>query len=730
MADGPITRPEQVDDEPAVQAALPTSVAPTADQQAGIDYANALSGPATPDQSAGGAPGATPPVSAPGTGTSSSTSTSGTEHTVPAPTIGAENWQKLTPDDIMSGAANAMDAEARDVKAEQAANDQKAEATADYQTGLKASLDQMQRMQMDWAKQDEHDSAVAAQEASKYIAAYQEQLATVRQIAAGYKSPLADKWTAVGVSMGMFAQGFLAARGIHIDVAGQVDKWVDQSIQEQNMKIGAAKESAEGQLHLWEIARQTSKDDAEARQRYRGMFISGVQSQIQSQAAQYQSKLAAADANAANAKLQFEADKTNFDIWSASMKDVLALQNQYRMYKLEQQRLQVEEYKASLEASARKDAASAKSGEASAKAREEASKWTAIPDMRHEQLSPGGQAVAPVGWVIHKDNPMAKEVGEVNTNIRGALTTLAKADEERKQLAQKYSKFAGVPESLLNTLPGGSEALRDAEGLRNAVAEGLTKAITGNNRPNVQVWKSILDKQLPLDKLLTQGTNESVWQDTKNAVLDKEYAFLGNAQKVTPENARQAVNLLSPEFSSTGQSMVFHTEGAPNDGRPHRLEDQSPHIVATGGGIPTMPTDTEDFRRRTTEIAEKRETTAEQAGKAPTVQAVDTAEKHAETASWSREPAGTVWKAIMGSDDAPSGAAAVNNMFMAYAHPQVFRQAHQGANMPDSDKTLSDLGHAALRHFVNNKDDSINPEVQEFAKKLLNEQPTDKAESP
>jgi hypothetical protein len=31
---------------------------------------------------------------------------------------------------------------------------------------------------------------------------------------------------------------------------------------------------------------------------------------------------------------------------------------------------------------------------------------------------------------------------------------------------------------------------------------------------------------------------------------------------------------------------------------------------------------------------------------------------------------------------------------------------------------------------VNNKDDSINPEVQEFAKKLLNERPTDKAESP
>lgn len=141
---------------------------------------------------------------------------------------------------------------------------------------------------------------------------YREQLAGVRALAATSGNPLGGLGLGQAGAMGgaMFAQGFLAAQGIQIDVGGQIDKWVDRSIAEHQMKIKNAQQGAADTLNLYDIARQSSKDDWEARQRYRGFVIQGFQSAIQIEAARFGSEIAVQRAMQRSAELEIEKTKS------------------------------------------------------------------------------------------------------------------------------------------------------------------------------------------------------------------------------------------------------------------------------------------------------------------------------------------------------------------------------------------------------------------------------------
>lgn len=154
------------------------------------------------------------------------------------------------------------------------------------------------------------------QERAGYLSAYREQLAGVRALAATTGNPLGSLTTSQGLAMAaaQFAQGFLGAQGIHIDVNGQVDRWIDRSIQEHQMQIQNARQGAQDQLHLYDIARQTSEDDWEARQRFRGFVLAGFQSQIEAEGARYGSSIASERAKQKSAELQLELDKVLISI--------------------------------------------------------------------------------------------------------------------------------------------------------------------------------------------------------------------------------------------------------------------------------------------------------------------------------------------------------------------------------------------------------------------------------
>jgi hypothetical protein len=197
----------------------------------------------------------------------------------------------------------------------------------------------------------------ARAEREKYLTAYQEQLAGVRQLAATSGNPLGQlsKSQSVGLAGAQFAQGFLAARGIHIDVTGQIDRWVDRSIAEHQQAIQNARTSAQDQLHLYEIARQNSQDDWESRQRYRGFVIQGLQTSIQANASQFQSQIAIAKAKEQVARLQIDADATARQIGDAHFARVnQMMQTEYNrahgqgLLSIEQSKLALERDKAAV----------------------------------------------------------------------------------------------------------------------------------------------------------------------------------------------------------------------------------------------------------------------------------------------------------------------------------------------------------------------------------------------
>lgn len=163
---------------------------------------------------------------------------------------------------------------------------------------------------------EQHAAQNAKADAQQYITSYKEQLAGVRQLMMQSGDPMGNLTFSQksGLGIAAFAQGFLAARGINIDVTGQIDKWVNRSIAEHQQQIENAKGLANDQLHLYEIARQTSQDDAEARQRYRGFVIEGMKTSLLANASRFSSDIANAQAKAAVAKLDIEADANSAQI--------------------------------------------------------------------------------------------------------------------------------------------------------------------------------------------------------------------------------------------------------------------------------------------------------------------------------------------------------------------------------------------------------------------------------
>lgn len=149
-------------------------------------------------------------------------------------------------------------------------------------------------------------------ESAQYVSGIRDQLAGVRQLIQQTGNPLArlSGSQVFGLGLASAAQGFLAARGVHIDVTGQVDRWVEQGMKEHQEMVENARGAVQDQFHLYEVARQSSQDAFEARQRYRAMVIEGFKSQIQSEAQRFGSASATAQAQAKLAQLDMDQTAT------------------------------------------------------------------------------------------------------------------------------------------------------------------------------------------------------------------------------------------------------------------------------------------------------------------------------------------------------------------------------------------------------------------------------------
>lgn len=173
-----------------------------------------------------------------------------------------------------------------------------------------------QQMQTDFANMELQRQSLVKADREHYMGQYENQLAAVRQLTVQSGNPLEtlSGVEAGGLSLAMFAQGFLAPAGIHIDVSGQVDRWVERSMREHQTKIANARQNASDTLNLYSLARQASQDDWEASQRYRGFVIEAAKQGVQAEASRWGSQVAVAAANEKIALLNTEYTKTKITL--------------------------------------------------------------------------------------------------------------------------------------------------------------------------------------------------------------------------------------------------------------------------------------------------------------------------------------------------------------------------------------------------------------------------------
>lgn len=193
-------------------------------------------------------------------------------------------------------------------------------------------------------------------ESQAHLDAAMQQFAAVRQMAV--QSPLGqlDGWQFAGAALAAAAQGFLAAQGIKIDVIGQINRWEEMSIREQERRIAQAEHGAEDQLNLWKISKETSRDDLEARLRYRGMMLEQLSVAVDTQAMRFNSQLAQSNAQVTNAQLSLERNNILRQIRDNYEKERLANLSAMRdeahkrvMERMEQRRLDIEAARAQAE---------------------------------------------------------------------------------------------------------------------------------------------------------------------------------------------------------------------------------------------------------------------------------------------------------------------------------------------------------------------------------------------
>lgn len=410
------------------------------------------------------------------------------------------------------------------------AQSEQARLTTEYQSNLAKLKDEERLFHQDAAALEERMHAETKAESEQYVGAYREQLAAVRAMTVDPTGPIASLSTAQagGLSLAMFAQGFLAAQGIQIDVAGQLDRWVDRSIQEQQRRIQQAEKGAQDMLNLWEIARQSSRDDLEARTRYRGMVISSMMAATESKAAQFNSDIAVSRAKEANAKLAIELQTTERQIQDGYFNKVHAIkqaeyQRSYQMGSLAQQSRQAAETERHH-----------REMEGAAKLKAMGDKPYLIKDVGDFKIDPKTGKQVSGGRVIAMVNPDDKEAIKIVNGVQKSHGELLKGLDDLEKL-RKEAFGLGIGKTLGSLT---SEEYRRFSRRRGLITASIQKAMTGLHATKHE--QELYLSQLEDEKLWQAGNNESTLTDLRGWSRDMYNNALNNTLgvQIIPEDQR------------------------------------------------------------------------------------------------------------------------------------------------------------------------------------------------
>lgn len=402
----------------------------------------------------------------------------------------------------------------------------------DYDRQLSEIDTKRQALFSEAARQEKEAADIARISSAEFVGKYQQQLAAVRSLSVNIAGPLAKLSTAEmgGLSLAMFAQGFLAAQGININVGGQVDKWVERSIREQERQIQQGEQAAQDTLNLWHIARQNSADDLEARQRYRGFIIEGLKAQTEYQASRFQSRLATAQAKVTMAHLDTEA-ALNESKMAKEHEDRVFRQKQWETQtafelarvNLESQRLQLERDKAN------------------------AAKEKNPPKFQIITDPSDGKAK----WVVKEDRINAGEDAKVAAK---AQADYDKVDKQIKAAIEFRTKHADDTWGHLNVIDRIPEAKRQYEAMVDRLATEMSRAYFGTRASDKEFER--VRKLVPFDKWYQAGDSEEIWVKYREDVrADFDSTMAAHADAI-PEDQQFVVprNEANPSAKAIYQS--------------------------------------------------------------------------------------------------------------------------------------------------------------------------------
>ncbi len=427
-------------------------------------------------------------------------------------------------------------------------------------------LDQLDR-QRDFldlhARLEQKLAAEAKAESHKYLAAYQDQLSAVRVLAAQDANPLHRGNTALGLAGAAFLQGYLGARGVQVDVTGQVDRWVDRELQQHQQRVQNARASANDALHLYDIARQSAQDDAEARQRYKGMVLEGMKVGVEMEAEKFGSDVARSRARAAVANLQLQQDQVMFGIrekqerrnYEIGKMHLDAAKDQGHLMMEEESAAETRRHNINMEGIARK-----------------AAKKDEKPDIKPTVSDPGLPVKDGAGKVVGNRTMWRRAPGTTDAQFNAASKTADEYGAEYRQVMKGVAKLrqlrAPAMDDFVNKWGPEFASKRFDEAKRAYEREVLhTLQQVRHSIAGAQLTPFERDEWLelvPIDKGAEAGTNASALEQLEGRFRDRFVSFMDSsgAYELLPESER-GTRLTNEETNATDSRYGASLHGGP-----------------------------------------------------------------------------------------------------------------------------------------------------------------------
>jgi hypothetical protein len=382
--------------------------------------------------------------------------------------------------------------------------------------------------------------------------AHSQYRAALMDYAAAKVNP-AQLWDAGGMS-GQFAMlatafghDFLGAKGIQTSGLDSINKAIQNNINAQLEAMRKKGDVAAGFKQLWDMQRQQSASDTEARQRMNGFYLAALSNQIEATLGGYDSQLALAKGQAAKAALMQEQVKNDFLV----RKQIDETTNSRA-----QRRIQV--YGIDVGAST--------------------AKYTADAHMKAAQIAASAKdKSSPLDGVIFDTSKTGN-----NQAIRRFLPDVK--PEERNKLREQTAKtldtvknvehLIELQDQIDKTPPGDigvikrmqSERQRVAELVRNTTKMGIIYDNSGKqiNEQEVKLYDEIVSKK----DWFTNGDNTRALGTLAKQMLDKNNSIMGAVStEISPGDPAYGFSSGTKGFDE-GNATLSDIQSAEGAGKP------------------------------------------------------------------------------------------------------------------------------------------------------------------